>query len=144
MAYRLCMVFVKIWFCMKITLYSFVQHFYILFITDKIFKSDWLSTVLISALMGQYVSCLSNWTICTIIRTLGFSLLGKYSQNNNRTLSHPIRSVIILEFKQIGLPLRNCQILCSFSKCKESAHRNKFRETTIISELWIKMFPFFH
>ena len=29
----------------------------------KIRKSDWLSTVLISALIGQYASCLSNWTV---------------------------------------------------------------------------------
>ena len=30
---------------------------------DKILKSDWLSTVLISTLIGQYALCLSNWTV---------------------------------------------------------------------------------
>ena len=33
---------------------------------SKILKSDWLSTVLISALIGQYASCLSNWTVLPV------------------------------------------------------------------------------
>ena len=37
---------------------------------NKILKSDWLSTALISALIGQYASCLSNWTIRAITRAL--------------------------------------------------------------------------
>ena len=41
---------------------------------NKIVKSDWLSTVLISALIGQligqYASCLSNWTVRAITRAL--------------------------------------------------------------------------
>ena len=37
---------------------------------NKILESDWLSTALISALIGQYASCISNWTVCTITRAL--------------------------------------------------------------------------
>ena len=41
---------------------------------NKIVKSDWLSTTLISALIGQligqYASCLSNWTVRAITRAL--------------------------------------------------------------------------
>ena len=42
---------------------------------NKIVKSDWLSTALISALIldsliGQYASCLSNWTVHAITRAL--------------------------------------------------------------------------
>ena len=37
---------------------------------NKILKSDWLSTPLISALIGQYASCLSNWTVRAITRAL--------------------------------------------------------------------------
>ena len=47
---------------------------------NKIVKSDWLSTALISALIGQYASCLSNWTVRAITRELKwlfFSLLAK-------------------------------------------------------------------
>ena len=33
-----------------------------------VFKSDWLSTALISALIGQYESCLSNWTVRAVKR----------------------------------------------------------------------------
>ena len=40
----------------------------ILTIYNKIVKSDWVSTVLISALIGQYISCLSNWTVRAIMR----------------------------------------------------------------------------
>ena len=90
-------------------------------ISDKILKSDWLSTVLISALIGQYASCLSNWIVGDITRALNwlfFSLLAKkfleflvfwfkrkslFSQillklwlTGNRTSCRPIRSVIIL------------------------------------------------
>ena len=35
--------------------YLFVNHNY-----NKILKSDWLSTALISALIGQYASCVKN------------------------------------------------------------------------------------
>ena len=51
---------------------------------NKILKSDWLSTPLISALIGQYASCLSNWTVRAITRALKwlfFSLLAKKSWN---------------------------------------------------------------
>ena len=42
-------------------------------IYNKILKSDWLSTVLISALIiGQYVSCLSNWIVRDITRVPAF------------------------------------------------------------------------
>ena len=37
---------------------------------NKILKSDWLSTALIPALIGQYASCLSNWTVHAITRAL--------------------------------------------------------------------------
>ena len=37
---------------------------------NKILKSDWLSTPLISALIGQYASYLSNWTVREITRAL--------------------------------------------------------------------------
>ena len=37
---------------------------------NKILKSDWFSTALISALIGQYASCLSNWTVRAITRAL--------------------------------------------------------------------------
>ena len=42
----------------------------ILTIYNKIVKSDWVSTALISALIGQYISCLSNWTVRAIMRVL--------------------------------------------------------------------------
>ena len=35
---------------------------------NKILKSYWLSTALISTSIGQYASCLSNWTVRTITR----------------------------------------------------------------------------
>ena len=43
--------------------YTITNHNY-----NKIIKSDWLSTVLTSALIGQYASCLSNWTVRAITR----------------------------------------------------------------------------
>ena len=33
---------------------------------NRIPKYDWLSTVLISELIGHYASCLSNWTVTAI------------------------------------------------------------------------------
>ena len=104
---------------------------------NKMLKSDWLSTALISALIGQYASCLKNWTACAITRMLiklFFHLLARKSWNFlsfdfkkshiyhsdvllklwlicNRTSCRPIRSVIILVIKQIGLPWRGCPIL---------------------------------
>ena len=52
---------------------------------NKIPKSDWLSTVLISALIGLYGSCLSNWIVRDITRALKwsffFSLLAKKPWN---------------------------------------------------------------
>ena len=100
-------------------------------------ESDRLSTALISALIGQYASWLSNWTVCTITHTLKwlfFSLLATkileflvsgfqkepyISQIflsmlwliGNRTLCLPIRSVIRLMIKQIGLLLCGYPIL---------------------------------
>ena len=113
--------------------YSAVWSYYYYY---KILKSYWLSTVLISALIGQYASCLSNWMVGDITRALNwlfFSLLGEkfleflvfrfkkeslFSQillklwlTGNRTSCRPIRSVIILVIKQIGLPLRGRPIL---------------------------------
>ena len=47
---------------------------------NKILNSDWLSTALILALIGQYASCLSNWTVRAITRALKwlfFPLLAK-------------------------------------------------------------------
>ena len=97
-----------------------------MFLKQKIPKSDWLSTALISAfqdsLVGQYASCLYNWTVRAITRPLKwlfFSLLAKKIRNflcfnlkkSNRTSCRPIRSVIILVIKQIGLPLRGRLIL---------------------------------
>ena len=35
---------------------------------NKILKSDWLSTALISAFIGQDASCLSNWAVRAIKR----------------------------------------------------------------------------
>ena len=59
--------------------YYYYNHNY-----NKTVKSDWLSTDLISALIGQligqYASCLSNWTVRAITRALKwlfFSLLAK-------------------------------------------------------------------
>ena len=51
----------------------------ILIINNKIPKSDWLSTTLISALIGQYASCLSKWTVCSITSALNwpFFTVGK-------------------------------------------------------------------
>ena len=56
---------------------------------DKILKSDWLSTALISTLIGQYASFLSNWTVHAITRAPKwlFFIAGKK-----------------LMIKQIGLP----------------------------------------
>ena len=49
-----------------VMLYYFsVNHNY-----NKILKSDWFSTALISALIGQYASCLSNWAVRAITRAL--------------------------------------------------------------------------
>ena len=103
---------------------------------NKILNSDWLSTTLILALIGQYASCLSNWTVRAITRALKwlfFSLLAKKISEfvvfwlkkepnisqillklwliGNRTSCRPIQSVIILVIKQIGLPLRGRSIL---------------------------------
>ena len=41
-----------------------------LYFSPAVLKSDWLSIVLISALIGQYASCLSNWTVHAIQRAL--------------------------------------------------------------------------
>ena len=49
----------------------------ILTIYNKIVKSDWVSTVLISALIGQYISCLSNWTSCAYLNSLFFHTASK-------------------------------------------------------------------
>ena len=104
---------------------------------NKIPKSDWLSTVLISALIGLYGSCLSNWIVRDITRALKWSfffftaskktleflvfwfnekslfwqILLKLWLIGNRTSCGRIRSVIILVIKQIGLPLRGRPIL---------------------------------
>ena len=50
---------------------------------NKILKSDWLSTVLTSALIGQYASCLSIWTVCIVacVHFKGFFTANKNSQN---------------------------------------------------------------
>ena len=37
---------------------------------NKIVKSDWLSTALISALIGQFNRTVSNWTVRAITRVL--------------------------------------------------------------------------
>ena len=37
---------------------------------NKILKSDWLSTVLISAIIGQNEACLSHWTVRVITLAL--------------------------------------------------------------------------
>ena len=99
---------------------------------NKILKSDWLSTVPISALIGQCNRTarvtLSNWTVCAIthvdLNGFFFSLLAKNSWNflcfdlnlnitnfvivminiGNRTSCRPIPSVIILVINQIRLP----------------------------------------
>ena len=68
---------------------------------NKIVKSDWLSTALISALIGQLIG---QYAIISQI-LLKLRLIG------NRTSCRPIRSVIILVIKQIGLPLRGRPIL---------------------------------
>ena len=55
-----------------------------LYFSPAVLKSDWLSIVLISALIGQYASCLSNRTVRTIARALkwfSMSLLVKNSRN---------------------------------------------------------------
>ena len=55
-----------------------------LYFSPAVLKSDWLSIVLISALIGQYASCLSNWTVHAIQRALKWhflSLLAKNSRN---------------------------------------------------------------
>ena len=76
--------------------YYYYNHNY-----NKIVKSDWLSTTLISALIGQLIG---QYAIISQI-LLKLRLIG------NRTLCRPIRSVIILVIKQIGLPLRGRPIL---------------------------------
>ena len=108
------------------------QHFFIHLNHNynKILTSDWLSTALISALIGQYVSCLSNWTVCAITRALKWLFFSTGSKKiseflvfwikkkepnisqillklwwiGNRTSCRPIRSVIILVIKYIGRP----------------------------------------
>ena len=99
---------------------------------NKILKSDWLSTPLISALIGQYASCLSNWTVRATTRALtwlfftagkkkglGISCVLIYIKSliyhkfssvklwltGNKTLCRPVRSVIVLVIKQIRLPI---------------------------------------
>jgi len=105
---------------------------------NKIRESDGLSPAMIWALVGQcnwtvYTSCLSNWTVRVWVLTLKvlffwqIKLLSVPSPVcfllflsrillwmwliGNRTSCRPIRSVIILVIKQIGLPLRGRQIL---------------------------------
>ena len=58
--------------------YHYYNHNY-----DKILKFDWLSTALISALIGQYASCLTNWTVWPSGTNMNsiFSLLAKKSWN---------------------------------------------------------------
>ena len=98
---------------------------------NKILKSDWLSTALISALIGQL-----NRTVRAItyaLKWFSFSLLAKNISKflmfwlrkepnipqillnlwiiGNRTSCRPIRSVIVLVIEQIGLPLRGCPVL---------------------------------
>ena len=51
-------------------LFSIYYYYYYNHNYNKIVKSDWLSTALISALIGQYASCLSNWTVRAIKRAL--------------------------------------------------------------------------
>ena len=95
---------------------------------NKIPKSDWSSTALISALIGQYASCL-NWTVRAITHALAkkeileflvfwfkkephiSQILLKLCLISNRTLFRPILSVIILVIKQIVPPLRGRPIL---------------------------------
>ena len=97
---------------------------------NKIFKSDWLSTSLISALIGQFDTrvLVGNWTprVTTRALQLLFSLLAKRNWNffcfdlkkephisqillklwliGNRTSCRTIRSGIIVVITQIGLP----------------------------------------
>ena len=97
---------------------------------SKILKSDWLSTVLISALTGQFkrkvraITRALKWLFFTASKkNLGIScVLIKKEPNisqillklwliGNRTEWSPIRSVIILVIKQIGLPLCGRSIL---------------------------------
>ena len=87
---------------------------------NKIVKSDWLSTALISALIGEYAPsrALLNDFFCFTASKKNFGIscplikkephisqiLLKLWLIGNRTLCRPIRSVIILVIKQIGLP----------------------------------------
>ena len=50
--------------------YYYYYYYYYNHNYNKILKSDWFSTALISALIGQYASCLSNWTVRAITRAL--------------------------------------------------------------------------
>ena len=53
----------------SVILKPYSQHFIINHNYNKILKSDWMLTVLISTLIGQYASCLvCNWTLGTIMR----------------------------------------------------------------------------
>ena len=49
---------------------SFLAYECTLYLAPPILKSDWLSIVPISALIGQYASCPSNWTVRAITRAL--------------------------------------------------------------------------
>lgn len=82
---------------------------------NKVVKSHWLSTVLISILIGQYKSCLSNWTVkqcmpSSALTWIGFSfsLLAKNGIScvwiGNRTLCYPIQFVI-MAFNKNRTPL---------------------------------------
>ena len=50
--------------------YYYYYYYYYNHNYNKILKSDWLSTALISALIGQCASRLSNWTVHAITRAL--------------------------------------------------------------------------
>ena len=82
---------------------------------NKIVKSHLLSTVLNSILIGQYKSCLSNWTVqqcmpSSALTWIGFlfSLLAKNGIScvwiGNRTLCYPIQFVIMV-FNKNRTPL---------------------------------------
>ena len=93
---------------------------------NKIVKYDWLSTALISALIGQYApSCARLKGFLSLLAKQNFEFLvfcfKKYPIISqillklwlivNRTSCCPIQSVIVLVIKQIGLPLCGHSIL---------------------------------
>ena len=59
--------------------YHYYYYYYYYHNYNKILKSDWLSTALISALIGQCASRLSNWKVHAATRALSgfFSQLAK-------------------------------------------------------------------